>query len=95
MSKFIAKTWIQHGSLVVTIPEEVVDFEKLSIKHGTTNFVSVDIQKITRDYELICCFKYCNKKAVVSLMDTDGINPYCLKHYRIIKQCMKRKIKNK
>lgn len=93
--KFIAKTRIQHKSLVITIPKEIVEAMNLTMKHETNNFLEVNIEKIVRDLKNICSMKDCDLKAVISIYDPTGISHYCLKHYRIVKQSMRRKIKRR
>lgn len=92
--KFIAKTRIEHHSLIITIPKEVSEALSLDQGSGRNNFLVVDVRKLERILPQTCFMQDCGKPAVVIIQDPTGsLTPYCLDHYKFVRKSMRRKIK--
>lgn len=80
--KFIAKTRIQHHSLIITIPSEIVKALDLDIGDGKNNFLMLDAEKLQRGSNSVCDQQGCNKPSIIEVYDYKGFHKFCLDHYR-------------
>lgn len=89
---FIAKTRIEHNSLIITIPSEIVEALGLDRRHGKNNFLRVNVRKLERIIPQKCFMRDCDEIACVVIQDKYGVlTPYCLKHYKFIRRECRRK----